>query len=614
MRSFFKGELSMKSVSCTVKMVIGGVALILLLGSCTLSGGSEGIGTEEFPVVGGSTEYGYPLAGMLAADYGGGSLSAFCSATAVTPTVVMTAAHCVDVFYELGGTPVAFAMLNPDGTGPVKRVDSSRLTTHPSWSYDYTADVGLVALSEPIDATKFPELRRTPVGYGDIGSDLLLVGYGATHYSGGGVGTKRSIHMSVTEAYGAYYVMLASSYSSGVCYGDSGGPTFDPGVQRDVQVGIHARTQVETCGPAEDTDVGQFYSSFIRPTVLSLDPDAAACGDGVCTGIEDDGSCPSDCGLYVCGDGMVEVPEVCDDGNLLDGDGCSSSCLSNEVCGNGIVDAGRGEACDDGNTVGGDGCSPDCLSNETCGNGVVDTGRGEVCDDGNAAGGDGCSADCRSNETCGNGVVDAGRGEVCDDGNVRDGDGCSSDCRTNTACGNGVVEAERGEACDDGNAVGGDGCSADCRSDETCGNGITDFSVGEICDDGNTAGADACAADCRSVEGCGNGVLETARGEVCDDGNSVGGDGCSADCRSDETCGNGIIDRNLGEICDDGNVLEGDACPATCGIPTDYLFVGGCDCRTAGGDPRAPISAILLAAGLLLLFRRLRSRGPAPRP
>jgi len=37
---------------------------------------------------------------------------------------------------------------------------------------------------------------------------------------------------------------------------------------------------------------------------------------------------------------------VCDDGDTVDGDGCSADCLSNETCGNTIVDAAVGEHCD----------------------------------------------------------------------------------------------------------------------------------------------------------------------------------------------------------------------------------------------------------------------------
>src|SRR5688572_4144034 len=74
-----------------------------------------------------------------------------------------------------------------------------------------------------------------------------------------------------------------------------------------------------------------------------------------------------------CGDMVVQSPEVCDDGNVEAGDGCSANCRSNETCGNDTVDLSKGEVCDDGNTSDTDGCSADCKSNEDCGNGTTDT-------------------------------------------------------------------------------------------------------------------------------------------------------------------------------------------------------------------------------------------------
>ncbi len=61
----------------------------------------------------------------------------------------------------------------------------------------------------------------------------------------------------------------------------------------------------------------------------------------------------------VCGNNVVEPSELCDDGNLVDGDGCDSNCTPTG-CGNGIVTAG--EQCDDGNTVSGDCCSATCMN------------------------------------------------------------------------------------------------------------------------------------------------------------------------------------------------------------------------------------------------------------
>ena len=49
--------------------------------------------------------------------------------------------------------------------------------------------------------------------------------------------------------------------------------------------------------------------------------------------------------VAVCGNGATEAPELCDDGNLVDGDGCDSNCTFTG-CGNTIVTAG--EECDDG--------------------------------------------------------------------------------------------------------------------------------------------------------------------------------------------------------------------------------------------------------------------------
>ncbi|WP_257453293.1 DUF4215 domain-containing protein [Archangium lipolyticum] len=258
-----------------------------------------------------------------------------------------------------------------------------------------------------------------------------------------------------------------------------------------------------------------------------------------------------------CGDGIIQLGEVCDDGNIVDGDGCSRTCASNEICGNKVVDIAAGEKCDDGNTKSGDDCSSDCRSNEVCGNSIVDTAVGEVCDDGNTRSGDGCSADCLSAEVCGNGITDTAKGELCDDGNNESGDGCSGNCKSNETCGNGITDTAKGEVCDDGNNVSGDDCSSDCRSDETCGNNIIDDIRGEVCDDGNNVSGDNCSADCRSSEGCGNGVRDPE--EDCDaKGESAT---CNANCTL-RRCGDSILNRTAGEQCDTGG--ESETCNNNC--------------------------------------------------
>ena len=96
---------------------------------------------------------------------------------------------------------------------------------------------------------------------------------------------------------------------------------------------------------------------------------------GVWVGCEISGSAAP-----VCGDGVVEGAEACDDG-LLNSD--TAVCLSTcdvTSCGDGFVQAGV-EGCDTGalnsDTVT-DACRTSCVV-ASCGDGVVDTGEG--CDD-----------------------------------------------------------------------------------------------------------------------------------------------------------------------------------------------------------------------------------------
>jgi large repetitive protein len=323
----------------------------------------------------------------------------------------------------------------------------------------------------------------------------------------------------------------------------------------------------------------------------------------------------------VCGNGIVEEGEVCDDGNTSNNDACLNTCVA-ASCGDGYVWTGV-EDCDEGG-VDTFACNADCTL-AMCGDGYHNPASGEACDDGGESAQ--CNVDCTL-AVCGDGIVNLTAGEECDDGNTAGGDGCSASCSVESGywcigepsvcialCGDGMLDP--GEQCDDGNAVGGDGCSASCTieagyqcsgepsvctliddpdpdPDPVCGNGIVE--EGEECDDGNAAGGDGCSAFCSIESGywcigepsvcialCGDGMLDS--GEECDDGNAVGGDGCSASCTieagyqcsgepsvctliddsdpdPDPVCGNGIVEE--GEECDDGNDSNFDGCLNNC--------------------------------------------------
>jgi cysteine-rich repeat protein len=324
-----------------------------------------------------------------------------------------------------------------------------------------------------------------------------------------------------------------------------------------------------------------------------------------------------------CGDGVVQGTEKCDDGNILDGDGCAANCLSKEICGDGVINAPAGEICDDGNATGGDGCSADCKSVETCGNGIRDVN--EVCDDGNTVPGDGCSGNCKSTEVCGNNIVDIN--EKCDDGGAPGG--CNDDCQGGTGCGDGAIDKDgQGnplEECDDGNNADNDDCiachlahcqdghiqttgshieqcdpavnfgeTAACNIDCTnagCGDGKVNLVLQEQCDDGNAVDQDACKNNCKinycgdgvpggpgeacdtggvssscdydcTIPTCGDGIVNTETGEECDE---LGADTatCDHDCTAPR-CGDGVPNLQANEMCDDGNLVNGDNCRNDC--------------------------------------------------
>ena len=187
------------------------------------------------------------------------------------------------------------------------------------------------------------------------------------------------------------------------------------------------------------------------------------------------GACDDATMAAVCGNGVIEMGEQCDDGNSKPGDGCSGICLIEP----GYTCPMAGQPCI--STV-----------TQTCGNGRIE--GSEACDDGNAVDGDGCSAACQVEP-----------GWSC----TVPGMPCTKVAAT-AVCGDGKVNS--GEQCDDGNTTPGDGCGATCQLES-----------------GWTCPAPGSA--CQKLQYCGDGVVETAIGEQCDDGNAVPGDGCSGVCK-----------------------------------------------------------------------------------
>lgn len=200
---------------------------------------------------------------------------------------------------------------------------------------------------------------------------------------------------------------------------------------------------------ASSTDSGALATTTVLTTsneststgmVESTDAESAPTTAGTGTGTPES----------VCGDGLVEDSEECDDGDDADDDACTNACKL-ATCGDGIV--GPGEACDDGNDDEVD-CTSTCAL-PTCGDGIVQAP--EACD----AGGE--TAECNGNCTqsmCGDGTPNTSAGESCDPGGETAE--CDTDC-SEPACGDGVLNVSAGEECDDADLEPGDTCSKTCQ-------------------------------------------------------------------------------------------------------------------------------------------------------
>ncbi|MBF0107016.1 MAG: DUF4215 domain-containing protein, partial [Deltaproteobacteria bacterium] len=304
-----------------------------------------------------------------------------------------------------------------------------------------------------------------------------------------------------------------------------------------------------------------------------------------------------------CGDGIVdESIEVCDDGNNINGDGCSMICTQELTCGNGRIDGS--EECDDGNFNTGDSCTNTCTQ-AICGDGSVQAGV-EACDDGDTDNDDACTHLCAVAE-CGDSFTQAGV-ESCDDANTASDDGCSELCALESGwicegtlcqaaeCGDNIIAGA--EACDDGNETTeactyGERectvCDSVCQSvaGETsyCGDSVPQGS--EACDDGDLDDGDECTNSCTNST-CGDGVLSWWLEEECDDKNKEPLDGCSVSCKR-EFCGDGVVNNAENgiatEVCDDGKPTALDGCSDTCTVEFGFTCTGApSSCVSTCGD------------------------------
>ena len=182
----------------------------------------------------------------------------------------------------------------------------------------------------------------------------------------------------------------------------------DDGNDDDCDACSNRCTRVKGCGDgtqcgAEDCDDGNDDDCDGCSSLCELEP-GLLCGDFILRGDcgeecdpPEAGVCTESCTIApVCGNGVIEDDQECDDGNDDDCDACSNRCTLVTGCGDGTLCGG--ETCDDGNANACDGCLPTCeleAAGYVCGDGILRIDCNEECEPPSDVS-PVCSYDCRN--------------------------------------------------------------------------------------------------------------------------------------------------------------------------------------------------------------------------
>jgi len=237
---------------------------------------------ERSAIIGGVRDTGDPAIVLLISYPTNMSTFYTCTASLISPTVLVTAAHCVDdanhhnyVFGAyLGDDASAYATAAAiaPSLSPIAAVHA-----HPSYGPNapFVADIGVAILQTPLSITPLP-IARTSLPASLPGQPARLVGYGQTVYQTYNA-AKYATATSVASL-PADDTVVVGDVAHHSCVGDSGGPALVQLGGTETIIGVDSYTETTGCTePAHYRRVDRYlpFLDTYLPAPVDLGVDAA---------------------------------------------------------------------------------------------------------------------------------------------------------------------------------------------------------------------------------------------------------------------------------------------------------------------------------------------------